>query len=36
MADDDRILRKLNFMQRCVGYLKSIDTDSMDLEADYE
>ena len=36
MADDDRILRKLNFMQRCVGYLTSVDVENMDLGANYE
>ncbi|MCC4766176.1 hypothetical protein FXW07_05985 [Methanosarcina sp. DH1] len=28
--------RKLNLMQRCVDYLKSIDSDSSDLESNYE
>ncbi|HJH29174.1 MAG TPA: DUF86 domain-containing protein [Methanosarcinaceae archaeon] len=36
MSSKDKILRKLNFMQRCVGYLKSVDTDSTNLDMNYE
>ncbi len=36
MSAADKILRKLNFMQRCVDYLKSIDPESEDLESNYE
>jgi len=36
MSAKAKILRKLNFMQRCVGYLKSIDADTTDLEMNYE
>ncbi|WP_292487422.1 DUF86 domain-containing protein [Methanohalobium sp.] len=36
MAVENKILRKLNFMQRCVNYLKSIDTETMDLQNNYE
>ncbi len=35
MSADEKILRKLNFMQKCVGYLKSIDTDSNNLDMNY-
>ncbi len=36
MRDDDKILRKLSFMQRCVSYLKSVDAGSSELENNYE
>ena len=36
MSAADKIFRKLNFMQRCVDYLKSIDLESTDLESNYE
>jgi len=32
MSAVDKIFRKLNFMQRCTDYLKSIDPESKDLE----
>ncbi len=35
MSAKDKILRKLNFMQRCIGYLKSVDTDSTNLDMNY-
>ncbi len=35
MSAQSKILRKLNFMQKCVGYLKSIDTDSNNLDMNY-
>lgn len=35
MSAENKILRKLNFMQKCVGYLKSIDTDSNNLDMNY-
>ena len=36
MSAENKILRKLNFMQKCVNYLKSIDTDSNNLDMNYE
>lgn len=36
MRDDSKILRKLNFMQRCVSYLKSVDAGSTELENNYQ
>lgn len=36
MSAADKLFRKLNFMQRCVDYLKSIDPESPDLESNYE
>lgn len=36
MSAADKLFRKLNFMQRCVDYLKSIDSESPDLESNYE
>ena len=36
MNPDEKILRKLNFMQKCVDYLKSVDAGSKELEANYE
>jgi hypothetical protein len=36
MSAADKLFIKLNFMQRCVGYLKSIDPESPDLESNYE
>ncbi|MDW7733460.1 MAG: DUF86 domain-containing protein [Methanolobus sp.] len=36
MRDEDKILRKLNFMQRCVSYLRSVDAGSNELESNYE
>ncbi|WP_340819808.1 DUF86 domain-containing protein [Methanolobus sp. WCC4] len=36
MRDEDKILRKLDFMQRCVSYLKSVDAGSNELEHNYE
>ncbi|WP_094227150.1 type VII toxin-antitoxin system HepT family RNase toxin [Methanolobus psychrotolerans] len=36
MHDNEKILRKLNFMQRCVSYLKSVDASSAGLEDNYE
>ena len=36
MTDSETILRKLNFMSRCVKYLKSIDPKTVNLESDYE
>ncbi|WP_235856282.1 DUF86 domain-containing protein [Methanolobus halotolerans] len=36
MRDEDRILRKLNFMQKCVSYPKSVDAGSSGLENNYE
>ncbi|MDY9927294.1 type VII toxin-antitoxin system HepT family RNase toxin [Methanosarcina sp.] len=36
MSAIDRIVRKLNFMQRPVNYLKSIDPESINLEENYE
>ena len=36
MTAADKIIRKLNFMQRPVNYLKSIDTESINLEENYE
>lgn len=36
MSAEDKILRKLNFMQKCVRYLKSIKTDSNNLDMNYE
>ncbi len=36
MSTADKLFRKLNFMQRCVDYLKSIDPESPDLESNYE
>ncbi|HOW15961.1 hypothetical protein [Methanosarcina sp.] len=36
MSAVDRIVRKLNFMQVPVNYLKSIDSESVNLEANYE
>jgi uncharacterized protein YutE (UPF0331/DUF86 family) len=36
MKEEDRILRKLSFMQRCVSYLRSVDADSSELEMNYE
>lgn len=35
MSAENKILRKLNFMQKCVGYLKSIDTDSNNFDMNY-
>ena len=35
MSAQDKILRKLNFMQKCIGYLKSVDTDSNNLDMNY-
>jgi len=32
----DRIQRKLDFMQKCVSYLGSVDADSSELEDNYE
>lgn len=36
MSAADKIFRKLNFMQRCVDYLKSVDPENEDLEINYE
>ena len=36
MLPDDKILRKLNFMQKCVSYLKSVDAGSSELDNNYE
>ncbi|WP_292462823.1 DUF86 domain-containing protein [Methanolobus sp.] len=36
MRDEDKILRKLGFMKRCVIYLNSVDADSTGLEDNYE
>lgn len=36
MSSPETILRKLNFMNRCVKYLKSINPEYVDLESDYE
>ena len=36
MASSETILRKLNFMSRCIKYLKSIDPKTVNLESDYE
>jgi len=36
MTDSETITRKLNFMGRCVKYLKSIDPEAVNLESDYE
>ncbi len=36
MRDDEKILRKLNFMQKCVKYLKSVDAGSNELDTNYE
>jgi uncharacterized protein YutE (UPF0331/DUF86 family) len=36
MSAVDRIVRKLNFMQIPVNYLKSIDSESINLEENYE
>ncbi len=36
MRDDEKILRKLNYMQKCVSYLKSVDAGSNELETNYE
>jgi uncharacterized protein YutE (UPF0331/DUF86 family) len=36
MSAENKILRKLNFMQKCVRYLKSIDTDNNNLDMNYE
>jgi uncharacterized protein YutE (UPF0331/DUF86 family) len=36
MKAEDRILRKLSFMQRCVSYLRSVDAGSTELENNYE
>lgn len=36
MRDEDKILRKLNLMRRCVNYLKSADAGSAGLEDNYE
>jgi uncharacterized protein YutE (UPF0331/DUF86 family) len=36
MSAEDRILRKLSFMQRCVSYLRSVDAGSTELENNYE
>ena len=35
MSAQDKILRKLNFMQKCIAYLKSVDTDSNNLDMNY-
>jgi hypothetical protein len=36
MSAADKMFQKLNFMQRCIDYLKSIDPKSPDLESNYE
>lgn len=36
MTAADKIVKKLNFMQRPVSYLKSINTESVNLEENYE
>jgi len=36
MRDDEKILRKLNFMQKCVKYLKSVDAGSNELDTNYQ
>ncbi|ADI74071.1 protein of unknown function DUF86 [Methanohalobium evestigatum Z-7303] len=36
MDAKNKILRKLNFMQKRVNYLKTIDTEKMDLQDNYE
>ncbi|WP_406660234.1 DUF86 domain-containing protein [Methanolobus sp. ZRKC3] len=36
MAAEGKILRKLNFMQKCVSYLKSVDSGSNELDTNYE
>jgi uncharacterized protein YutE (UPF0331/DUF86 family) len=36
MSAADKIIRKLNFMQRPVVYLKSIDPENINLEENYE
>ncbi|MDN5308917.1 MAG: hypothetical protein PWP14_311 [Methanolobus sp.] len=36
MRDEDRILRKLEFMKRCVTYLSSVDPEGTALEDNYE
>ena len=36
MLQDDKIIRKLNFMQKCVNYLKSVDAGSNELDTNYE
>ncbi|AKB41151.1 MULTISPECIES: type VII toxin-antitoxin system HepT family RNase toxin [Methanosarcina] len=36
MTDSETIIRKLDFMSRCVKYLKSIDPETVNLESDYE
>jgi len=36
MSAENKILRKLNFMQKYVRYLKSVDTDSNNLDMNYE
>jgi len=36
MDADEKIVRKLSFMQKCVSYLKSVDSRSNELETNYE
>lgn len=36
MSSPETIIRKLNFMNRCVKYLKSVNPEYVDLESDYE
>ncbi|MBN2110002.1 MAG: DUF86 domain-containing protein [Methanosarcinaceae archaeon] len=36
MDADEKIVRKLNFMQKSVSYLKSVDSASNELETNYE
>jgi uncharacterized protein YutE (UPF0331/DUF86 family) len=36
MSAADKLFRKLDFMQRSVNYLKSIDPESPELESNYE
>jgi uncharacterized protein YutE (UPF0331/DUF86 family) len=36
MNPDEKIIRKLNFMQKCVDYLKSVDAGSKELEDNYK
>ncbi len=36
MLTDEKILRKLSFMQKCVSYLKSVDAGSKELEDNYQ
>lgn len=36
MSAADKIFRKLDFMGRCINYLKSVNPKSTDLESNYE